>query len=123
MDNKSIIAIVVPGGIEIDDNIPSLINLLYRLSEFYHLHIYSFSQNTPHPMLLSRQCSFLFPPKILEKNKLLTFMYFLWRIGVDHRKAKFSAVHGFWIFPQGLTAVIAGKVLLAYSQSCKLARR
>ncbi len=111
MDNKSNIAIVVPGGIEIDDNIPSLLDLLYRLSEFYHLRIYSFSQHTPHPMLLSRQCSFFFPPKILEKNKLLKFLYFLWRIRKDHRKTKFITVHGFWIFTQGFTAVIAGKVL------------
>jgi Glycosyltransferase len=111
MDNKPNIAIVVPGGIEIDDNIPSLIDLLYRLSKFYHLRIYSFSQNTPHPILLSRQCSFVFPPKLFKKNKLLKFIYFLWRIRTDHRKAKFSAVHGFWIFSQGLTAVIAGKIL------------
>ena len=111
MGNKSNIAIVVPGGIEIDDNIPSLIDLLFRLSEFYHLHIYSFSQHTPHPILLSRQCSFVCPPKILKKNKLLMFIYFLWRIRADNREAKFIAAHGFWIFNQGLAAVITGKVL------------
>jgi glycosyltransferase involved in cell wall biosynthesis len=111
VNNNLNIAIVVPGGIEIDENIPSLIDLLYRLSEYYHLRIYSFSQRTPHPMLLSRQCSFVFPPKILEKNKFLTFLYFLWRIRTDHKKTKFSAVHGFWVFTQGLTAVIAGKIL------------
>jgi glycosyltransferase involved in cell wall biosynthesis len=111
MDNKTNIAIIVPGGIEMEENIPSLLDLLYRLSECCHLHIYSFSQHTPHPMLLSRQCSFVFPPTILEKNRFFTFIYFLWRIGADHRKEKFSAVHGLWIFAQGITAVIAGKFL------------
>ena len=111
MDSKSNIAIVVPGGIEMDENIPSLIDLLYRLSEFYHLRIYSFSQHAPHPKLLSVQCSFCFPPTILEKSRVLTFLYFLWRMRSDHRKLKFRAVHGFWVFAQGLTAVIAGKLL------------
>jgi glycosyltransferase involved in cell wall biosynthesis len=115
MDNKSNIAIVVPGGIEMDESIPSLIDLLYRLSEFYHLRVYSFSQHTPHPILLSGQCSFCFPPKILEKNRFLTFLYFLWRIRTDHRKLKFIAVHGFWVFIQGLTAVIIGKLLHIHS--------
>ena len=111
MDNKPNIAIVVPGGIELEENIPSLVDLLYRLSEFYHLRIYSYSQHNPHPMLLSGKCSFCFPPKILAKNKFLMFIYFLWRIRRDHRKLKYSAVHGFWIFAQGLTAVIAGRIL------------
>ncbi|MFZ1978008.1 MAG: glycosyltransferase [Bacteroidota bacterium] len=110
MDNKSIIAILVPGGIDIEDNIPSLLDLLYRLSEFYRLHIYSYSQHVTHPMFSSRQCTFVFPPDSVKKNKLLTFLYFLWRIRADQRTMKFIAVHGFWVFSQGLTAVIAGKV-------------
>ena len=51
----------------------------------------------------------------MEKNRFLTVIYFLWRIRADHRKLKFSAVHGFWVFAQGITAVIVGKLLHIHS--------
>ncbi|MGA7160799.1 MAG: glycosyltransferase family 4 protein [Bacteroidota bacterium] len=111
MENRSRIAILVPGGIGKDDNIPSLLELLCRLAETHEIHIYSFSRLTLHPSLNVDHCAVSFPPGILGKNNLLTTLYLLWQMRKDHRETSFNIVHGFWVMKQGLAAVLAGKLL------------
>ena len=110
MRDRPAVAVVVPGGIGIDENIPSLLDLLGRLSASFDLSIYSFSRTVPHPALTALQCTISFPPARL-KSGLLKAAYFLWLIRRDHRIKKYSIIHGFWVSPQGFTAVVAGKML------------
>ncbi len=109
--NKPRIAILVPGGIGEHDNVPALLDLISRLSESYDLAIYSFSRLTPHPRLAAQHCTVSFAPESFSLNILLRSIYILWSIKKDHAVKNFSAVHGFWIMPQGMTAVLAGKIL------------
>ena len=111
MGNRPRIAILVPGGIGKDDNIPSLLDLICRIAETYDVSIYSFSRLTLHPSLDSDHCSVSFSPAVLGRNKLLKALYFLWRIRRDHAQKEISAVHGFWVISQGIVAVLAGKLI------------
>ena len=111
MENKPRIAILVPGGIGKDDNIPSLLHLIRRIAVSHDVSMYSFSRLTPHPSLTSNLCSISFPPEILGRNNFLKAVYFFWRIRRDHTQKKFSIVQGFWIMSQGIVAVLAGKLM------------
>jgi glycosyltransferase involved in cell wall biosynthesis len=109
MNTKPSIAIVIPGGIGIDDNIPVLLDLLCRLSNTFEVFAYSFSLLEVHPTLLSASCTVTFAPRIFQFN-VTKALYFLWKIRKDHAVKHFSVIHGFWIFPQGLLAVLLGKL-------------
>ena len=111
MENKPRIAIFVPGGIGKDDNIPSLLELICRISDSYDVSIYSFSRVTPHSSLTLNRCSVSFPPDILGQNNFLKAVYFLWAIRREHAKKEFSILHGFWVMSQGFVAVLAGKLM------------
>jgi len=111
VENKPRIAILVPGGIGKDDNIPSLLHLICRIAVSYDVSMYSFSRLTPHSLLTSNLCSISFPPDILGRNNFLKAVYFFWRIRRDHAQRKFSIVQGFWIMSQGIVAVLAGKLM------------
>jgi glycosyltransferase involved in cell wall biosynthesis len=110
MNNKPALAIVVPGGIGIDNNIPVLLELLCRLATSFDVTIYSFSQMIPHPSLTSKLCTVYYAPSNINSNILKT-LYFIWKIRHDHSFKHFSVIHGFWIMQQGIVAVISGKLL------------
>lgn len=111
LENRPHIAIIVPGGIGNDDNIPSLLNFLSRLSTVYDLSIYSFARLTSQHTLIENNCIISYPPASFGNNTLLKILFFLWRIRKDHAQKAFSAIHGFWIMSQGITAVLAAKML------------
>jgi glycosyltransferase involved in cell wall biosynthesis len=111
VENKPRIAIVVPGGIGKDDNIPSLLDLICRIAESYDVSVYSFSRLMPHPSFSSNLCSVSFPPNVFGWSNFLTAVYFLWLLQRDHAQKKFSIVHGFWVMSQGIVAVLAGKLM------------
>jgi glycosyltransferase involved in cell wall biosynthesis len=75
------------------------------------LSIYSFSRLTSHPALGANNCTISYPPASFGNNSLLKILFFLWRIRKDHAQKAFSATHGFWIMSQGITAVLAAKML------------
>jgi len=110
MNNKPAIAIVVPGGIGIDDYIPVLLELLCHLARPFDVSIYSFSEMDPHPSLASNFCTVHCAPRKLKFNILKAF-YHIWKIRQDHAIKHFSIIHGFWIMLQGIVAVFAGKLL------------
>jgi len=111
VEHRPHIAILVPGGIGKEDNIPSLVDLISRIAGMYDVDIYSFSRLTPHPLLALHLCSVSFPPAVLGRNTFLKIIYFLWRIRKDHALKNFTIVHGFWVIGQGIAAVLAGKLL------------
>ena len=115
METKVRIALLVPGGVGENDNIPALLDLLCRLGEYYDMSIYSFSKLAIHPGLAARTCTVTFAPALIEASSVLKSLYFLWRIRKDSVRKKFGLVHGFWAMPQGATAVLAGKLLGAPS--------
>ncbi len=111
MENKKRIAILVPGGIGKDDNIPCLVDLIFRAARSYDVKIFSFSRAPLHPLLNSDRCTVSFLPAFVGRNKLLASLYFLWLIRKDHARREFSVVHGFWVITQGVVAVLAGKLI------------
>jgi glycosyltransferase involved in cell wall biosynthesis len=110
MNNKPALAIVVPGGIGIYDNIPVLLELFCRLTTSFDVTIYSFSQLSPHPSLASNFCTVHCAPDKIRSNSLKA-LYFIWKIRHDHAFKHFSVIHGFWIMLQGIVAVVSGKLL------------
>jgi len=111
VENKPRIAILVPGGIGKDDNIPSLVDLISRIAGTYDVCVYSFSRAALHPSLVSNYCSISFSPAIVGRSTFLKAVYFLWRIRKDHAEKNFVVIHGFWVICQGFVAVLAGKLM------------
>ena len=110
MNIKPAIAIIVPGGIGDQDNIPVLIELLRSLSELFDLSIYSFSGAQSHPFFTSSSCRVITVPSGIKSN-ILKAVYCIWKIWKDHSIKRFALIHGFWIMLQGIVAVLAGRLL------------
>lgn len=110
-DERQSIAVLVPGGIGNDENIPALLDLLRRLATIHRLIIYSFSETVPHPDLVSTGCLVRYAPHWCGEHSWLKVLYFTWRARRDHQIVRFRLVHGFWASPQGLAAVVISKLL------------
>ena len=111
MDHKHSAALIVPGGIGSVENVPSLLDLIERLSRSFTLTIYSFSDIVPHPVLAQNNCRVSFVSRWTGGNSVLKKLSCVWRIRRDAQTARFAVVHGFWAAPQGFAAVLAGKLL------------
>jgi len=111
VNNKYRIAIIVPGGIGEKDNVPAIIDLLSRLAEEYTLAIYSFSHAAPHHILLEKNCRIYFPPKTAGNSTILKLICLLVKMKTHTTGERIDLVHGFWIMPQGLAAVLASRWL------------
>jgi len=110
MTHKPAIAIIVPGGIGIDDNIPVLLELLCRIAELFDVTIYSSSNLETHPSLTSSQCMVIYAPSKI-KSGFLKALFFIWKIRKDHATKQFVLIQGFWIMLQGIVAVVSGKLI------------
>ena len=110
MSTKPAIAIIVPGGIGVHDNIPVLLELLSRLVTKFDVNVYSFSNLELHPLLISASCIVTAPPRMIKFN-LIKAIYLIWRIRKDHKAKQFVMIHGFWIMLQGIVSVLLGKML------------
>jgi glycosyltransferase involved in cell wall biosynthesis len=99
------IAVVVPGGVGKDQNIPSLVQLLYRLSVAHVLYLYSFSPGELHPLLARQEVIYCVPPKWSQRMKIFSVIYFFFKLHKDQWAHSFSLLHCFWISPAGLTAL------------------
>jgi glycosyltransferase involved in cell wall biosynthesis len=99
------IAVIVPGGVGSAEWIPSLVQVLHRLSTRHRLAIYSYSRCTPHPLLTGDGIALTTPPMWCLGLRPLTFLYFYVKIQLDHRRHPFILLHSYWIFPSGLTAL------------------
>jgi glycosyltransferase involved in cell wall biosynthesis len=108
---KHRLAVVVPGGVGRSHFIPSLVQLLDRLSASYSLSIYSFSPDELHPLLAGQGIEHSVPPKWFLRHKILSLIYFYFKIQRDHWVHPFSLLQAFWVIPSGLT-VMAVNVLL-----------
>jgi glycosyltransferase involved in cell wall biosynthesis len=111
MNNRPAIAIVVPGGIGIHDNIPVLVTLLRNLAASFDVTIYSFSNLETHPSLItSSKCMVVYAPSKIKSN-VLKALYFIWKIRHDQAFKQFVVIQGFWIMLSGIVAVVSGKLL------------
>ncbi len=111
VDHKPSAAVIVPGGIGSVENVPSLLDLIERLSRSFNLSVYSFSDLAPHPVLAQNNCKVSFVSTMTGGNSVLKILSCVWRIRKDAQTTRFPVVHGFWAMPQGLAAVLAGKLL------------
>jgi glycosyltransferase involved in cell wall biosynthesis len=110
MNTRHSIAIVVPGGIGEQDNIPVLLELIRRLAGIFDVTIYSFSNSVLHSSLVSASCTLIAAPQLF-KSKLAKAIYLFWKIRKDHSAHHFVVIHGIWILVQGVLAVFSGKIL------------
>ena len=105
------IAVIIPGGVQREQNIPALVGLLSELSKSNNIHLYSFSDGALHPSLERPEVHREVPPKMLQWSNLLSLTYFFFKIQTDHSRYAFSMLHSFWIHPAGLTGLIANMIL------------
>jgi glycosyltransferase involved in cell wall biosynthesis len=101
---KPHVAMIVPGGVGKDQNIPSLVQLIYRLSTSYIIHLYSFSSEELHPLLVGQKIVYI---ASFHKRRLFSMIYFFFTILKDHRDFNFSLIQSFWISPAGWLAFCA----------------
>jgi glycosyltransferase involved in cell wall biosynthesis len=104
---KPAIAIIIPGGVGTgrkNIGVPVLENTIKLLSRDFHLTVFQlFPVNDD------------YKPKhfelidIYSDNRVIKFLKFFPAFWKVQRKRNFKAVHGFWAFPCGLMAVLAGK--------------
>ncbi len=104
---KPHIAVVVPGGVGKEQNIPSLVQLLYRLSTSHIIHLYSFSSQNLHPLLVDQKIIHIIPLEWCQRRRLFSTIYFFFKLLKDQRKHSFSLFHCFWVSPAGWTAFCA----------------
>lgn len=101
------IAMIVPGGIGIEHNIPSLVQLIHRLSSSRVIYLYSFSSEKIHPLLVSENIIHTVPLTWCRRNHYASMLYFIFKLLLDYRTHKFTLLHSHWIAPAGLTGTIA----------------
>jgi glycosyltransferase involved in cell wall biosynthesis len=100
-------AVIVPGGVGSGRHIPSLVQVLFRLTTSHEIHLYSFSSADRHPLLDLPNLEYTVPPKWMQPHKFLSLLFIVLKIVKDHHARSFSLVHCFWIFPSGVAALAA----------------
>lgn len=105
---KTAIAIIIPGGIGTGANnlgVPVLERLVKLLAKDFSITVFSlFKVNENYKPdgfeLISNA----------TRNPVLRMVSFLQTFQKKHRSTSFKAVHGFWVLPGGLLAVLVGKM-------------
>jgi len=102
------VAILVPGGFGTGKNnhgIPVLEQIVKRLSKEFEISVFQLYQvNEDYQPDGFELLAFR------KSNKLTQYLKFFVAFRREHRKKKFSAVHGFWAWPCGFCAVVFGKM-------------
>ncbi len=105
---KQAIAIIIPGGIGTGHNnmgVPVLERLVKLLSAEFSITVFSlFRVNENYKPDGFELIS------IDKRNPVLRMVSFLLTFRTQHRSTSFQAVHGFWVLPGGLLAVLVGKI-------------
>jgi glycosyltransferase involved in cell wall biosynthesis len=105
-ESKPNVAIIIPGGIGTGhDNIgvPVLEQIVKLLSQDFHLTV--FQLYPINPGYFSEGFELI---DVYSRNPFLKVLKFFLAFLRIHRKRKFKVVHGFWAFPNGFFAVVAG---------------
>jgi glycosyltransferase involved in cell wall biosynthesis len=108
---NSPIAMIVPGGVGVEHNIPSLVQLIHRLSLSRIIYLYSFSPLQLHPALDTENVVHIIPNAWCQKNHYISMIYIVFKIVFDYRAHSFSLIHCHWISPAGLTGIFANYFL------------
>jgi glycosyltransferase involved in cell wall biosynthesis len=108
MDGQRAIAIIIPGGIGTGRNnlgVPVLERIVQQIAVDHEVTVFQLFPANPgfavHGFELVGAYSRFLPLKLLK---------FLFAFLRSHRRKKFQVVHGFWVLPGGLLAVVIGKL-------------
>lgn len=108
MKTKPTVAVIIPGGIGTGQNnlgVPVLERLVKLLARDFDITVFSLFQVNDNYVpdgfeLIS----------IGARNPILRILKFLVDFRKRHRAKSFQAVHGFWVLPGGMLAVLTGKL-------------
>lgn len=102
------VAIVTPGGVDRSGTrrvIPALLDLISRLARRHEVHVFALFQE-------ESACEYeLSGARIHCLAKGSPYARTLRAILAEHARTPFEVLHGFWIYPGGLVAAIAGGLL------------
>lgn len=106
------IAIIVPGGIgngKFLQGVPSMVNLIERLSHDFEIIVYSLVKTEAKEV--SKYYKLKSIPVNLKSPGLTKALLFLSRFLIDHMVNRFDLIHAFWALPAGHIAVKLSKLL------------
>jgi len=106
------IAIIVPGGIangKFLQGVPSMVNLIERLSHDFEIVVYSLIKTEAKK--ISKKYKLRSIPASINSSSWVKAFLFLPRFLIDHMINRFDLVHAFWALPAGHIAVKLSKLL------------
>ena len=105
------IAIIVPGGIangKFLQGIPSMVNLIERLSHDFEITVYSLIKTEAKE--ISKTYKLKSIPASINSSSWVKALLFLPGFLIDHMIKRYDLVHAFWALPAGLLAVKLSKL-------------
>jgi len=106
------IAIIVPGGIgngKFLQGVPSMVNLIERLSKDFEIVVYSLIKTEIKEV--SKNYKLKSIPACIKSPSWVKALLLLPRFLIDHLLNRYDMVHAFWALPAGLLAVKLSKLL------------
>ncbi|HMJ69890.1 MAG TPA: glycosyltransferase [Cyclobacteriaceae bacterium] len=106
--NRSALAIIIPGGIGTgrgNMGVPVLNGLVKIISAQFDLTVFSLAK-----INAGYQPEGFELVDAYKSNSVMRVLSFPRLFRKHHRRKKFVAIHGFWVMPAGLLAVLAGKL-------------
>ena len=105
------IAIIVPGGIgngKFLKGVPSMVNLIERLSHDFEITVYSLIKTEAKEVSKNFKLK-SFPANNTSSSWIKTLL-FLPRFLIDHLMKRYDLIHAFWALPAGLIAAELSKI-------------
>ncbi|HCY75861.1 MAG TPA: hypothetical protein DHV28_08055 [Ignavibacteriales bacterium] len=105
------IAIIVPGGIgngKFLQGVPSMVNLIERLSKDFEIVVYSLIKTEIKEVSKNHKLKSI--PASIKSPSSVKALLLLPRFLIDHLLNRYDMVHAFWALPAGLLAVELGRL-------------
>jgi len=115
------VAIIVPGGIgngKFLQGVPSMVNLIERLSHDFEITVYSFQPEADEPLAqikteikeVSKNFKLKSIPTNIKLSSWIKALLLLFRFLIDYMINRYDLVHAFWALPAGLISVKLSKI-------------
>jgi len=115
------VAIIVPGGIgngKFLQGVPSMVNLIERLSHDFEITVYSFQPEADELLTqikteineVSKNFKLISIPANIKSSRWIKVLFLLSRFLIDNTINRYDLVHAFWALPAGLIAVKLSKI-------------
>jgi glycosyltransferase involved in cell wall biosynthesis len=115
------VAIIVPGGIgngKFLQGVPSMVNLIERLSHDFEITVYSFQPEVDEPLAqikteikeVSKNFKLKSIPTNIKLSSWIKALLLLFRFLIDYTINRYDLVHAFWVLPAGLISVKLSKI-------------